>query len=171
MFHTVWGSVHLALQIEKSETILIRGGTSSIGMLAIQLAKRNGLTVLATTRKQEKKELLSKIGADYVLINNGQLSIDIRQLFPDGVNNVLELIGTSTLKDSLLCASQGGTVCMSGMLAEQWEISNFAPMEYIPATVHLTIYDSGQIKLNKAHLQAFINDVEAGNIRLNILHL
>jgi NADPH:quinone reductase-like Zn-dependent oxidoreductase len=168
MFHTVWGSLHLALQIEKSETILIRGGTSSIGLLAIQLAKRSGLTVLATTRNQEKKKLLLNTGADYVLIDNGNLSVDLRQLYPEGVNNVLELIGTNTLKDSLRCASQGGTVCMSGMLAEQWSIADFAPMEYIPASVHLTIYDSGQTELNKNSLQAFIRDVEAGHIKLNV---
>jgi len=57
---------------------------------------------------------------------------------------------------------------MTGMLAEQWSISDFAPMEYIPATVNLTVYDSGQVKMDKDNLQAFINDVEADNIKLNI---
>lgn len=168
MFHTVDGSLSLALQVKKSETILIRGATSSIGMLAIQVAKRSGLTVLATTRKQEKKTVLLEAGADYVLIDSGRLSADVRQLFPEGVNKVLELIGTTTLKDSLQCASQGGTVCMSGMLSEQWSIKDFSPMEYIPATVHLTIYDSGQTRIDKTNLQAFINDVEDGYIKLNI---
>ena len=168
MFHTIDGSLSLALQVKKSETILIRGATSSIGMLAIQVAKRSGLTVLATTRKQEKKTVLLQAGADYVLIDSGRLSADVRQLFPEGVNKVLELIGTTTLKDSLQCASQGGTVCMSGMLSEQWSIKDFSPMEYIPATVHLTIYDSGQTRIDKTNLQAFINDVEDGYIKLNI---
>ena len=168
MFHTADGSLSLALQIKKSETILIRGGTSSIGMLAIQIAKRNGLTVLATTRKLEKKTLMLETGADYVLIDKGSLSADIRQLYPAGVNKVLDLIGTSTLRDSLLCASQGGVVCMSGMLSEKWSITDFAPMEYIPASVHLTIFDSGQSRLDKNKLQAFINNVEAGFIKLNI---
>jgi NADPH:quinone reductase len=167
MFHTVDGSLNLALQIKKSETILIRGSTSSIGMLAVQVAKRSGLTVVATTRKREKKALLEETGADYVLVDNANLSADVRQLFPKGVNNVLELIGTTTLKDSLQCAAQGGTVCMSGMLSEQWSIKDFAPMEYIPATIHLTTYDSGQTKLDNTNLQAFINDVEAGFIKLS----
>jgi len=168
MFHTVDGSLSLALQIKKSETILIRGGTSSIGLLAIQIAKRNGLTVIATTRKQDKKVLLENTGANYVLVDNGSLSADVRKLFPEGVNKVLELIGTSTLKDSLKCAVQGGTVCMSGMLAEKWSINDFSPMDFIPATVNLTIYDSGQTKLDKTNLQAFIKDVEAGFIQLSI---
>jgi len=54
MFHTVSGSLHLALKIKQEETILIRGGTSSVGMLAIQMAKNAGLKVIATTRQKEK---------------------------------------------------------------------------------------------------------------------
>lgn len=41
-------------------------------------------------------------------------------------------------------------------------------MEYIPAPVHLTIYDSRQTKLNKDRLRAFINDVKAGHIKLKV---
>lgn len=57
---------------------------------------------------------------------------------------------------------------MTGTLAEQWSIKDFAPMDYIPAAVNLTVYDSGQVKMDKDNLQSFINDVETGHIRLNI---
>ena len=168
MFHTVSGSLHVALKIVKNETLLIRGGTSSIGMLAIQLAKTFGLKVIATTRKKEKSEALLNNGADHVLIDDGNLSTQIRKVFPAGVNKVLELVGTSTLKDSLFCTAQGGSVCFTGMLSEQWSIKDFAPMDYIPATVNLTVYDSGQVKMDAEHFQSFINDVEEGNIKLSI---
>ncbi len=168
MFQTVYGSLHLALDIKKNETLLIRGGTSSIGMLATQMAKKNGLYVVATTRKPEKEQLLLDNGVDEVFIDDGQLAPRIKASFPAGIDKILELVGAATLKDSLQCAAQGGTVCMTGMLSEQWTINNFAPMEYIPATVRLTMYSTGQIRLNSAHLQAFIRDVEAGDIKLNI---
>jgi NADPH:quinone reductase-like Zn-dependent oxidoreductase len=168
MFHTVSGSLYAALKIKQDETILIRGGTSSIGMLAIQMAKTSGLKVIATTRQKEKIESLLNNGADHVLIDDGDLSTKVRQVFPEGVDKVLELVGTSTLRDSLLCVAQGGSVCFTGMLSEQWWITNFVPMDYIPATVNLTVFDSGQVKMDKDRLQAFINDVEAGNIKLNI---
>ena len=171
MFHTVSGSLHLALKIKQGETILIRGGTSSVGVLAIQMAKTSGLKVVATTRKKEKTASLLQNGADHVLIDDGNLSQQMRQIIPEGVDKVLELVGTSTLRDSLLCAAQGGSVCFTGMLSEQWWISNFVPMDYIPATVNLTVFDSGQVKMDKDRLQAFINDVEAGNIKLNISHI
>lgn len=168
MFHTVSGSLNLALKITKGETLLIRGGTSSIGMLSVQFAKACGVTVIATTRKQEKIKTLLQNGTDYVLIDDGKLSPQVRNLFSNGVNKVLELVGTSTLKDSLQCAAPGGSVCFTGMLSEQWSIKDFAPMDYIPATVNLTVYDSGQVKMGKEHFQAFVDDLEAGKIKLNI---
>lgn len=168
MFHTVDGSLHLALDIKPSETLLIRGGTSSIGLLALQVAKSEGLTVISTTRKEAKREELLKNGADYVLIDDGTLSSKLREIFPKGVHNVLELVGTSTLKDSLQTAAQGGRVCMTGMLSEQWSIPDFAPMDYIPATVNLTVYDSGQVAFDGRSFQKFLTKVERGDIRLNI---
>jgi NADPH:quinone reductase len=168
MFQTVYGSLHIALKILKDETILIRGGTSSIGMLATQLAKNSGLTVIATTRNHEKREMLINNGADHVVIDDGLIIQKIKAITPNGVNKVLELIGTATLKDSLACTAAGGTVCMTGMLSEQWSFQEFAPMEYIPATVNLTVYDSGQVSVDQQSFQQFITDVEAGKVKLSI---
>ncbi|RWY46073.1 zinc-binding alcohol dehydrogenase family protein [Mucilaginibacter gilvus] len=168
LFQTVYGSLHLALKIKAEETILIRGGTSSIGMLAAQIAKNNGNTVLATTRKKEKTELLLNNGADHVLIEDGQMSVQLKKIYPRGVDKILELVGTSTLKDSLECAVAGGVVCMTGMLAEQWTIPDFAPIDFIPATVSLTVYDTGQISVDQKSFQKFIHDVENGKIKLSI---
>ncbi len=168
MFQTVYGSLHLALRIQKGETLLIRGGTSSIGMLAAQLAKLSEVRVIATTRNPQSEQLLLNNGTEQVLIDNGTLATKLRQYYPDGVNKVLELVGTSTLKDSLACAARGGAVCMTGMLAEQWSVADFTPMGYIPATVNLTVYDSGQIRVSPQHFQQFVRDVEAGLIKLPI---
>jgi len=168
MFQTVYGSLHLSLKIQPGETILIRGGTSSIGMLATQLAKNSGLTVIATTRNPDKKETLLKNGADQVVIDDGNLTAKIIAVLPEGVNKVLELVGTATLKDSLSFTAKGGMVCMTGMLSEQWSFKEFAPMDYIPATVGLTVYDSGQIRVDAQSFQQFINDVEAENVKLPI---
>ncbi|WP_143961226.1 zinc-binding alcohol dehydrogenase family protein [Litoribacter populi] len=168
MFQTVYGSLHLALKIQKGETLLIRGGTSSIGMLSTQLAKNCGLTVLATTRKAEKKELLLNNGVDHVLIDDGYLEEKLKAIYPEGVDKVLELVGTATLKDSLRCTAPGGAVCMTGMLAEQWSMADFSPMDAIPSTVQLTIYDSGQVRVDQQSFQQFIREVEAGMVKLNI---
>lgn len=168
MFQTVFGSLHLALNIVRGEIILIRGGTSSIGMLATQLARNFGLTVVATTRSVDKETVLRQNGVDEVLIDDGQLASKIKARFSHGVDKVLELIGTSSLKDSLQCVRTGGMVCMTGMLSEQWSFSDFAPMDDIPSTVKLTVYDSGQVIVSPNHFQDFITDVEAGRVHLNV---
>lgn len=168
MFQTVYGSLHLALSIQKGETILIRGGTSSIGMLATQIARHQGLYVIATTRNPAKVQTLLNNGANHVLIDEGQLSTQVRTLFPRGVDKTLELVGTETLQDSLQCTKVGGITCMTGMLSEKWAIPNFAPLEFIPATVLLTVFDSGQIRCAVQSFQEFIELVERGEIQLNI---
>lgn len=168
MYQTVHGSLHLALNIQKEETLLIRGGTSSVGMLATQIAHQVGLTVIATTRNPQKEKVLLENGASYVLIDDGNLKNKVQTLFSQGIDKVLELVGTSTLKDSLECVKLGGTACMTGMLSETWSIPDFAPMEFIPATVHLTIYDSGQIISSTPVFQDFIRQVEADQVKLNI---
>ena len=168
MFQTVYGSLYLALGIQKGETLLIRGGTSSVGMLAAQLANQAGLTVLATTRNAQKKTALLENGASYVLIDDGRLKEQVKAIFPEGVDKALELIGAATLQDSLSCLKPGGTGCMSGMLSEIWTIPQFAPMEFIPATVRLTTYDSGQVSSPTEVLQDFIRSVETNQVKLAV---
>jgi NADPH:quinone reductase-like Zn-dependent oxidoreductase len=168
MFQTVSGSLHQALEIEAKETLLIRGGTSSIGMLASQLAKAKRLTVISTTRKPDKIQSLLDNGADHGIIDDGNVSEKIRDLYPNGVNKVLELIGTKTLKDSLKCIAPKGVVCMTGILGNEWTISDFTPMGDIPSLGKLTVYMGESKNLSKELLQDFIDEVENGIIRLNI---
>ena len=168
MFQTVSGSLHQALEIENGESLLIRGGTSSIGMLACQLAKSKGLTVISTTRNLKKKEALLANGADYVVIDNGAVSDQVRELFPLGVNKVLELVGTKTLKDSLKCIAPKGMVCMTGILGNEWTMKEFTPMGDIPSLGRLTVYMGESNNLSKELFQEFIDHVEKGTIVLNI---
>lgn len=168
MFQTVSGSLNQALEIELGETLLIRGGTSSIGMLACQLAKTKGLKVISTTRNPAKQQALLDNGADHVIIDKGDVSTPLKEHFPDGVNKVLELIGTRTLKDSLKCIGYKGMVCMTGILGNEWTMSGFTPMGDIPSLGRLTVYMGEAENLQKELLQEFIDAVETGNLRISI---
>ena len=168
MFQTVSGSLFQALEINPVEILLIRGGTSSIGMLACQLAKTKGLTVISTTRNPHKKQALLDNGADHVVIDDGSISEKVRSIYPKGVHKVLELIGTRTLKDSLQCIATKGIVCMTGILGNEWTMKEFTPMGDIPSLGRLTVYMGDSKNLSKELLQEFIDEVEKGTVTLNI---
>nr|WP_246206159.1 zinc-binding dehydrogenase [Fulvivirga aurantia] len=78
------------------------------------------------------------------------------------------MIGTRTLKDSLKCIAPKGMVCMTGILGNEWTMKEFTPMGDIPSLGRLTVYMGESKNLSKELLQEFIDDVENGNIKLNV---
>ncbi|MDD4406024.1 MAG: zinc-binding alcohol dehydrogenase family protein [Parabacteroides sp.] len=137
-YFTAYGSLFDCLQIKSGETLLIRGGTSAMGLASIQLAKAVGATVLASTRKECKRKFLLSQGADHVLIDNGSLSGQLYRLYPRGVNKILELIGPSTLSESLKLVRYHGIVCSTGVLGSKSTLNGFDPIKDIPNGVYLT---------------------------------
>ena len=85
-----------------------------------------------------------------------------------GVDKVLELVGTTTLQDSLRCAKQRGIVCMTGMVGNKWAIDNFSPMDVIPTAVSLTTYDGGPDDFMRTPLEELIEQIAAGTLRVNV---
>jgi NADPH:quinone reductase-like Zn-dependent oxidoreductase len=137
-YFTAYGSLFDCLQIESGDTILIRGGTSASGLAAIQMAKSIGATVLASTRKESKIDFLRSQGAGHVFIDNGTLSQQLLSLYPHGVKKVLELVGVSTLLESLKLVAYHGIACCTGMLDKKGLLDRFDPIKDIPNGVYLT---------------------------------
>ena len=162
MLQTAHGSLTIGLDIRPGQSLLIRGGTSSVGMAAAILAKRRGLTVLASTRTEAKREALLAIGVDHVLIDDGDLAAAVRRIVPDGVDAALELVGTPTLRDTLRATRVHGVVCFTGMLSNQWTVPDFYPIDYIPRGVRLTSYTGGAADLPGSALQEFLQAVSDG---------
>lgn len=168
MFQTAWGSLFTSLGLEQGETLLIRGGTTSIGLAATAIAKSYGAIVAATTRKPEREKMLRDNGADEVFIDYGEVSKQVRNVFPRGVNKVLELVGTTTLNDSLHCVARNGIVCMTGMVGNEWEFEVFSPMNAIPSTVSLTTYAGDVVDFVATPLQQLIDQVENNALRIQL---
>ena len=131
-------------------------------MMAAQLAKHLGLRVLVTTRNPAKADRLRANGAAHVLLDNGTLAPAVRELFPQGVDRVLELVGTTTLLDSMQAAAKQGVVCMTGIVGNAWAFPEFAPMDAIPSTVRLTVYTGESTDLLNTPLAWFAGEVAAG---------
>ncbi len=166
MLQTCHGSLVTGLGAKAGETLLIRGGTSSIGLTTLAIAKAQGLRVVSTTRSEAKRQLLLDAGADEVIVGTTSIADAVRQRFPGGVDRLLELIGTQTLRDSLKCVRPGGVVCMTGILGGEWEFQGFRPMDDIPTGVRLTAYSGGSGDITAADLQRYISLVESGALSI-----
>jgi NADPH:quinone reductase-like Zn-dependent oxidoreductase len=166
VFHTAWGALVLALGIEGDQSLLIRGGSSSVGLVAADLAKTQGLRVLSTTRNPAKSELLRSFGVDHVVIEDGEIAPAIKEIIPDGVDRMFDLVGTRVLGDSFACLRRGGVLCMAGLLGGEWDIKNFAPGATIPSTTMFTYFSSSATPLSTAALQDYLTGLEDGTYRM-----
>ena len=149
--------------------LLIRGGTSSVGMAAASIASGYGLETAATTRRQDRTGALTAAGVDHALVDDGSLAATVRAVWPEGPDYVLDLVGASTAAESLRLVRRGGTVCVAGSLSG-WMIPDFQPVAMIPSGTRLTAFHSNDIKgsAGAAALQQVIREVEAGVYRPNV---
>jgi NADPH:quinone reductase-like Zn-dependent oxidoreductase len=159
-----------ALGVEPGSRLLIRGGTSSVGMAAASIAAGRGVETAATTRRPDKIDALAAAGVDHVVVDDGRsLAASVHAVWPGGPEYVLDLIGASTAADSLHLVRRGGAVCMAGTLSG-WVIPDFEPIALIPSGTTLTAFHSDNLKgsAGTAVLRQVVHEVEAGAYRPNI---
>ena len=166
MLQTAYGSLTVGLDMQPGQSLLIRGGTSSVGMAAAVLAKDRGLTVLSTTRRPDRSAALTALGVDHVIVDDGEIAPTVRAIVPAGVSLALELVGTPTLPDTLRATAMHGVVCFTGMLSNQWTVRDFYPIAYLPRGVRLTAYGGEADDLPAPVLQSFLDAVAAGRLTI-----
>jgi NADPH2:quinone reductase len=163
MLQTAYGSLAVGVEARDGDSLLIRGGTSSIGLAVAVLAKLRGMTVLSSTRSYSRRGLLKSVGVDHVLIDDGELAPSVREVVPGGVDGAVELVGVNVLRDTLRAVRPGGVACFTGMLSDQWTIEQFYPMDWLPNGVRLTAYSGEADDLPAEVLQEFLDAVASGH--------
>jgi NADPH2:quinone reductase len=164
-FGTAWGSLD-TLALTRRQSLLVRGGSSSVGMAAITIAKERRIDVFATTRQERKRAALRAQGADHVIIDDGAVAAKLRTLLPEGVDGLLELVGPNTAVDSLRAVASGGRACIAGYLEDVWEL-DAAQAEADRLRVPLARFASSVINVNSyRHVFAkIVRTTEQGRLR------
>jgi len=115
-FLTAWGALIPTMKLQSGQRLLVRGATASVGQAAIVLAKQMGVQIVATTRRETQRDRLLSLGADVVLIDRGEVAAQVREHWPQGADAVLEVVGASTVRDSLRAVRPFGEVVAVGLL-------------------------------------------------------
>ena len=166
-YSTAWTCLHENMHLLPGDVVFVRGGTSALGQAAINIAANTkDVTVIASTRKSERIEMLKGLGASHVVIEEPVLKDKVRKLFPEGIHSVLDLIGNSTLLDSLAMVRKGGYVCNAGFLGGPDPFA-FNPLTQMPSGVNLNffgsfVYGSQDFPLSSVPLQGIVDKVGGG---------
>lgn len=109
-FFTVWSNVFDRGRLQPGETLLIQGGTSGIGVTAIQMAKAMGATVIATAGSDDKCAACLKLGADHAINYRTQdFAAVARELTGgQGVNVILDMVAGSYVAREVECLAEDG---------------------------------------------------------------
>jgi NADPH:quinone reductase len=163
---TAYGSLTVGLDLRAGQSLLVRGGTSSVGLAAAALGRDLGATVLSTTRRADRVDALRAHGVAHVIVDDGRVAERVREIVPDGVDAAIELVGAPTLPDTLAATRVHGTVCFTGMLSNVWTVPDFYPIGYLPNGVRLTAYGGDSSDLPAAVLQAYLDRIADGTASL-----
>lgn len=121
-FFTVWSNVFDRGQLKSGESFLVQGGTSGIGVTAIQMAKAFGATVIATAGSDEKCAACLKLGADHAInYKTHDFAEEVKRItgasatggvlsnaLSGGVNVILDMVAGSYVAKEVECLAEEG---------------------------------------------------------------
>lgn len=144
-FYTAFGSMK-NLQIDENDKVFIRAASSATGIAFLKLlkAKYTDMKIYGSTGKKEKIQILKSQGfTDIILDIGNELQTDLQ------FDKILELIGPKTIKNSIKHLKEGGIICSTGQLGEEWYLREFDPIMELKNNVYLTSFYSGNVSAEK----------------------
>ncbi len=167
-YATAWTCLFRNLDLAKGQKLVIRGGMSSFGQAALNMSANAGAEVIVTTRNRDSAPKLEALGAKRVEVEDPVLSTRIPE--SKQIDAVLDLVGNSTILDSLAMLRRGGRACLAGFLGGLAPVPDFNPLLQMSSGVHFSFFGSfvfgtPQFPLSDVPLQAIANDVAAGRYK------
>src|SRR5947209_8828264 len=167
-YATAWTCLFRNLEIAPGQTLVIRGATSAFGQAALNMAVNAGAKVIATTRSRDRFPMLGSLGAVRAEVEGPDLSKRIAEA--GKIDAVLDLVGNSTILDSLAMLRRGGRACLAGWLGGLAPIADFNPLLQMSSGVYLTFFGSfvfgtPEFPLSDMPLQEIAQQVAAGRLK------
>src|SRR3984957_2905430 len=173
-YATAWTCLFRNLNLQEGQTLVLRGATSSFGQAALKMAVAAGADVIATARSRERFGMLEKLGATRVEQERPDLAAHIAEA--KRVDAVLDLVGNSTILDSLDMLRRGGTACLAGWLGGLAHIGDFNPLLRMASGVNLNflgsfVFGTPGFPLSDVPLQDIARQVAAGKLDAKPSHI
>ena len=116
-FFTVWTNVFERGKLQSGETLLVHGGTSGIGVTAIQLARAFGSEVFTTAGTEEKRQFCESLDAHAINYREQDFASAIMTMTQDrGVDVILDMVGGDYLQRNLSCLAMDGRLVQIGVM-------------------------------------------------------
>jgi NADPH2:quinone reductase len=117
-FFTVWSNVFQRAGLQPGETLLVQGGSSGIGVAAIQIASALGHRVFATAGSEDKCRACEQLGAERAInYKTEDFSAVVRELTGGkGVDVVLDMVGGDYLPREIACLADDGRIVLIALL-------------------------------------------------------
>ena len=114
---TVWSNVFDRGRLQSGETLLVQGGSSGIGVTAIQMAKAMGARVLVTAGSDEKCVACLALGADHAInYRTHDFATEVKRLTAgQGVNVILDMVAGNYVAKEIECLSEDGRLVIIGV--------------------------------------------------------
>jgi NADPH:quinone reductase-like Zn-dependent oxidoreductase len=175
-YGTAWTALCSTLKTQKGQRVVIRGAMSALGQAAVNIAAQIGVHVIATTRNTQRIPHLERLGAAEVWIEQPQLASSARRHYEHGIDAVLDIVGNTTILDSLAMLRRGGHACLVGFLGGGGALT-LEPVFQMPSSVHFSVFASAMVTGNaefpiaEIPFQTIVDRVQAGIYRAKPPHV
>ncbi|MGZ3182791.1 MAG: zinc-binding dehydrogenase [Telluria sp.] len=160
-----WTILHRVLELRGGECVLVRGATSALGRALVRLAGRLGAHVVATTRNPDGLARLRALGAAEAIVDDGRLASGRE----DTLDHAVDLVGTSSIIDTLATLRRGGRACIAGFLGGAAPLQT-QPVFDLPSGRFLTSFASAlalggrDFPVSEIPFQSLIDDIASGHL-------